>query len=145
MKTQFLSSANLALARAFAPFAPGVCVFIALLVITVSAFAAAPTAEDDAKIIGSWRVSAPHTERVYEISAGHNVKIIGGALKAKFCRLEPNDDGSYRMHVEVQRVEKIVYDAADDKLHIEYYRSEKNLELGISEWKSTGTRVADKK
>lgn len=106
--------------------------------------AAAPTAADDAKIVGRWHVSPPGMERIYEISAGRNVKIMGGTMKEKFGHLTPQNEGYYTVNLEGGAVQKIVFSAATDQLAIEYYDSKKNLELGLARWKSAGTRVPAK-
>ena len=103
------------------------------------AFAAAPTAEDDAKIVGTWHVKGPGFDRLYEISAGRNIKIEGAGYKAKRGHLLPQQDGAYLVKLDNDEL-RIVFDAANDQLQVECF-AEKNLRLGLpSMWKTTGTR-----
>ncbi|WP_042724355.1 hypothetical protein [Chthoniobacter flavus] len=117
---------------------------VAFVLFTLPAFAAKPAPEDDAKVVGNWQVSGPGFNRVYEISPGHTVRILGGTRKEKDSHMQPADDGSYRMIVKGTAMEKIVYLPATDQLHIEYYNSKQDLDLGNAVWKSTGNRVAQK-
>jgi hypothetical protein len=116
----------------------GVAIFALM---TVSVFAAPPTAEDDAKIVGNWKVSPPGLERVYEISAGRNVKMVGGTVKDKTARLTPRNDGCYTINLEGGAIQKVVYVKADDQLVIEYFDNKKSMDLGLVRWKSAGVRV----
>jgi len=125
-------------------FVRTLCFLFGFAVVTFSASAARPTPEDDAKVVGKWQISGPGFNRVYEISPGHTVRILGGAQKEKDSHMQPEDDGSYRMIVKGTAMEKIVYLAATDELRVEYYHSKQDLDLGNAVWKSTGARVAQK-
>lgn len=107
----------------------------------VSVFAAPPTAEDDAKIVGTWKVSPPGLERVYEISAGRNLKIVGGTVKDKTGRLTPRNDGAYTVNLEGGAIERVSYVRADDQLVIEYFDNRKSMDLGLIKWKSPAIRM----
>ena len=131
-------------ARTRSLFSLVIRMWVACVLLSLSAFAAPPSAEVDAKIVGRWHVSPPGLERVYEISTGRNVKIVGGDVKEKFCHLQPQEDGSYRMSVDVKSLAKIVYVAANDQLQIEFYKTKKDLDLGIALWKSAGIRLEQK-
>lgn len=111
----------------------------------VSVSAAPPTAEDDAKIVGNWKVSPPGLERVYEISTGHNLKIVGGNVKDKTGRLTPRNDASYTVNLEGGAIERIAYVRADDQLVIEYFDNKKSMDLGLVKWKSPGIRMTTNK
>src|SRR6185312_11063100 len=69
------------------------CFMFGFAIIALSTFAAKPTPEDDAKVVGKWQVSGPGFNRVYEISTGHTVRILGGAQKEKDSHMQPEDDG----------------------------------------------------
>lgn len=137
-------SADVVRVRMFSPFLRMACVLVAIVLVPVSLLAAPPSSDVDAKIVGQWRVSAPGLERVYEITTGRNVKIIGGTAKDKFCHLQPADDGSYRMTVDIKSLEKIVYNPSSDELQVEFYKTKRDFDLGIVQWKSAGTRVSQK-
>jgi hypothetical protein len=139
------STRQMMVIEAITPWPAAVRAMTVVLLMVVSAFAAPPTLDDDAKIAGNWRVSPPNLERVYEISAGRSVKITGGKLKDKFARLTPQEDGSYLMNLEANSVQKIVFDAASDQLLIEHYNTRKDLALGLAAWKRPGIRMPAKK
>jgi len=116
--------------------------FVAVFALmAVSVFAALPTTEDDAKIVGNWKVSPPGLERVYEISAGRNLKIVGGKMKDKTGRLTPRDDGAYTVNLEGGAIERLSYVRADDQLVVEYFDNKKSMDLGLVKWKSPGVRM----
>jgi hypothetical protein len=105
-----------------------------------AAFAAAPTAEDDAKIVGTWHVKGPGFERRYEITAGRNIKIEGAGYETKRGRLVPQPTGGYVVKLEKQTL-RIVLVPAADQLEVEGFAG-KNLELGLpSMWKTTAARI----
>jgi hypothetical protein len=103
------------------------------------AFAAAPTAEDDVKIVGTWHVKGPGFERLYEITAGRNIKIEGAGYEAKRGRLSPQQDGTYLVKLDKHEL-RIVYVRANDQLEVEGFAG-RNRELGLpSMWKTMATR-----
>jgi hypothetical protein len=105
-----------------------------------AAFAAAPTAEDDAKIVGTWHVKGPGFERRYEITAGRNIKIEGAGFETKRGRLMPQPTGGYIVKLEKQTLRILLVPAAD-QLEVEGFAG-KNLELGLpSMWKTTAARI----
>ena len=111
----------------------------------LSSFGAPPTSVDEANIAGKWRVSPPNHERIYVITTGRNVKIMGGSLKEKTGRLTPQQDGSYTLNLDGDAIQRIVYVAANDQLLIEYYEPKKNLERGLPPtWKRPGIRMPEK-
>ena len=123
-------------------FASITCTIAVSAFTVISAFAAPPTAEDDAKIVGNWKVTPPGLERIYEISAGHNIKMIGGSVQDKSGRLTPRNDGSYTINLQGGAVQRVVYVKADDQLLIEYFDNKKSMELNLVRWKSAGIRTA---
>ena len=104
------------------------------------ALAAAPTAEDDAKIVGTWHVKGPGFERRYEITAGRNIKIEGDGFETKRGRLLPQPTGGYVVKLEKQTL-RIALVPAADQLEVEGFAG-RNLELGLpSMWKTTAARI----
>lgn len=125
-----------------APFLGSVAVST---IMVVSIFAAPPTAEDDVKIVGNWKVSPPGLERVYEITAGRNLKIVGGKVKDKTGRLTPRNDGAYTVNLEGGAIERLSYVPTNDQLVIEYFDNRKSMDLGLVKWKSPGVRMPGNK
>lgn len=120
---------------------------IILLFWLVPAFAAPPTAETDAKVAGTWQVSAKQGHvRIYEISAGRNVKIVGGGRADRSGRLTPQQDGSYTLKLDGDAIQRLVFVPADDQLLIEHYDSKKNFDLSLPpDWVASAVRVQTKK
>ncbi len=105
-----------------------------------NAYSEPPTEEDHAAIAGSWIVTAKGVERRYDITAGRNIKIVGGGYKEKRGRLTPQNDGSYHVKIDGNQILRLVYTRESDQLSVELF-SEKNLELGLSPgWKTRGVR-----
>jgi hypothetical protein len=116
------------------------CLFV-MLSAGLDARGAAPTAEDDAKIVGTWHVKGPGFDRRYEITAGRNIRIEGDGYQAKRGRLSPQKDGGYLVKLE-SLVLRIALLPANDQLQVECF-TEKNLQLGLgSMWKVTAPRVS---
>ena len=113
--------------------------------LAVSSFAAKPTPEDDLKIVGNWKVMPPHMERVYQIDATHNLKMIGTGAREKEGQLMPRDDGSYTINLERGAIERFTYDRALDQLMIEYFDNKRTMDVGMVRWKGPGVRIPAKK
>lgn len=120
---------------------------IILLFCIVPAFAAPPTAETDAKVAGTWQVSAKQGHvRIYEISAGRNVKIVGGGREDRSGRLTPQQDGSYTLKLDDNAIQRLVFVPANDQLLIEHYDYKKNFDLSLPpDWKKPAVRIQTKK
>lgn len=103
-------------------------------------FAAPPTAEDDKAIVGSWQVTNPFLTRIYEISEGRSLKLVGGEQGDKRGKLMPQDDGSYLADAD-GAILRIVYVKADDQLIVTCYHSKQDLKRGLPpQWKTSGKR-----
>lgn len=107
------------------------------------AWAVPPTAEMDARMAGKWRVNGGGTERQYEISKGRNIKIQGGNLGEKRGKLIGQEDGSYIMKMDDDRVLKIEFVADKNELVAQVFRTEKEYKEHLAPmWKVPGIRVA---
>jgi len=117
------------------------CAIVLILLLGATAFSAAPTAQDEAGVVGSWRVSGKDFERRYDISAGRNIKIVGSGIKEKRGRLLPQQNGSYLVHLDGDGVLRLVFTKTNDQLVVECF-TRKNLELGLSSmWKVAAVRM----
>jgi hypothetical protein len=120
-------------------------VIVLLMIIGATAFPAEPTANDEAGVVGSWRVSGKDFERRYDISAGRNIKIAGSGIKDKRGRLTPQQDGSYLVQLDEDVVLRLMFTQANDRLVVECF-TKKNLSLGLSPmWKITAVRMQPQK
>ena len=119
---------------------------IVVFLLTALASAAPPTAADDAKIVGKWQVSSkPGHVRMYTISTGRNVKIVGGGMDDRSGRLSAQQDGSYLLKLDQDAVQRVVFDAAKDQLVIQHYTLKKDFERGLAPtWTAPGTRLPAK-
>ena len=115
-------------------------VFLITLLIAPLLHSAPPTPEDDKAIAGSWQVSPPNANRIYEISEGRSLKIIGGDKGEKRGRLMPQEDGSYLVDADGATL-KLLYVKTGDQLVVEFYASKDDLKRGLPPgWKAKGTR-----
>jgi hypothetical protein len=102
--------------------------------------AAPPTEADDKAVAGSWQVNPPGTSRIYEISEGRTLKIVGGDKGDKRGRLMPQEDGSYLVDAD-GAILRLVHLKPDDQLIVEFYRSKDDIKRGLPfGWKATGER-----
>jgi hypothetical protein len=99
-----------------------------------------PTPEDDKAIAGNWQVTNPFLTRIYEISEGRSLKLVGGKQPDKRAKLMPQDDGSYHADAD-GAILRIIYVKADDQILVSCYSSKQDLKKGLPpEWKTTGKR-----
>jgi len=113
---------------------------VAFLLFSHSLLAAPPTVEDDKAIAGSWQVNPPGASRIYEITEGRTLKIIGGDKGDKRGRLMPQEDGSYLVDADGALL-KITYLKPNDQLVVEFYHSKDDIKKGLpAGWKTNGKR-----
>jgi hypothetical protein len=97
------------------------------------ALAAPPTVEEEGRIVGKWQVSSkPGHVRLYTISTGRNVKIVGSGLPDRSGKLAPQQDGSYFLKLDADAIQRIVFDSGKDQLVVQHYTLKKDLDRGLA-------------
>jgi hypothetical protein len=119
--------------------------FGALGIIAPANSAAAPlTTKEEAQMAGNWYVKNPHNERIYQITAGRNLTMSGGGLPEKKEFLSQNADGSYGSKLQRAGTDsylRFVYVPASDQMTVEWYKSKKDAELGLTPgWRTVAQR-----
>jgi hypothetical protein len=114
---------------------------ILLSISTALVFAAPPTPTDEEKMAGKWLVNGGDVPRLYEITAGRNIRIEGGGRNDRRGRLTPQPDGWCLVKLDDDSILRMKYTAATDVLDVEFYRAKKELEKGLPPmWKTQGQR-----
>lgn len=125
--------------RAALFFIQGLVLAIFLMGIAASAALLAPA--DEARMAGKWIVSASGTERIYEITTGRNVKIIGSGIKDRQGHLTLQENGSFLVKLDHEELLRLTYTPSSDELIVEFFKSKKDLDMGLNaHWKTTATR-----
>src|SRR5687768_4542612 len=124
--------------RSFSGAADIIRTLLILLSISIAVVSAAPPAQtDEEKMAGKWLVTGGDVPRLYEITAGRNIRIEGGGRNDRRGRLTPQPDGWCLVKLDDDSILRIKYTSATDALDVEFYRAKKELEKGLPPmWKT---------